>query len=50
MFDLNVPKLEKLIGERFTGKDPSVLNNALAAFHAGYAIRRATCWRPSSFR
>ncbi len=37
MFDLNVPKLEKLLGERFTGKDPSVLANALAAFHAGYA-------------
>ena len=37
MFDLNVPKLEKLVGERFTGKDPSILNNALAAFHAGYA-------------
>ncbi len=37
MFDLNVPKLEKLIGERFTGKDPSILNNALAAFNAGYA-------------
>ena len=37
MFDLNIPKLEKLIGERFTGKDPSILNNALAAFHAGYA-------------
>jgi 2-oxoglutarate ferredoxin oxidoreductase subunit alpha len=37
MFDLNVTKLEKLIGERFTGKDVSVLNNALAAFHAGYA-------------
>ena len=37
IFDLNVPKLEKLVGERFTGKDPSVLNNALAAFHAGYA-------------
>ena len=36
-FDLNVPKLEKLIGERFTGKDPSILNNALAAFHAGYS-------------
>src|SRR5690348_10336948 len=36
MFDLNVPKLEKLIGERFTGKDPSILNNALAAFQAGY--------------
>jgi 2-oxoglutarate ferredoxin oxidoreductase subunit alpha len=37
LFDLNLPKLEKLIGERFTGKDPSILNNALAAFHAGYA-------------
>src|SRR5215472_16915679 len=37
MFDLNLPKLEALIGERFGGKDPSVLNNALAAFHAGYA-------------
>ncbi len=37
MFDLDVPKLEKLVGERFTGKDPSVLNNALAAFHAGYS-------------
>jgi 2-oxoglutarate/2-oxoacid ferredoxin oxidoreductase subunit alpha len=36
MFDLNVPRLEKLISERFSGKDPSVLNNALAAFHAGY--------------
>ncbi|MST00269.1 MAG: 2-oxoacid:acceptor oxidoreductase subunit alpha [Pedosphaera sp.] len=36
MFDLNLPKLEKLIGERFTGKDPSILNNALTAFHAGY--------------
>src|SRR5438552_10399604 len=37
MFDLNVPKLEKLINERFGGKDTSVLNNALAAFHAGYS-------------
>src|SRR3954466_5148666 len=37
MFDLNVPKLEKLIGERFGGKDVSILNNALAAFHAGYS-------------
>src|SRR5262249_19378069 len=37
MFDLNVPKLEKLIGERFTGKDTSILANALNAFHAGYA-------------
>src|SRR6059036_1067252 len=37
MFDLNLPKLEKLIGERFGGKDESVLNNALTAFHAGYS-------------
>src|SRR5215471_11744868 len=37
MFALNVPKLEKLIGERFSGKDVSILNNALAAFHAGYS-------------
>src|SRR5258705_2174162 len=36
MFDLDVPKLEKLIGERFGGKDVSILNHALAAFHAGY--------------
>ncbi len=37
MFDLNLPKLEKLIRERFTGKDESIVNNALAAFHAGYS-------------
>ena len=36
IFDLDVAKLETLIRERFGGKDPSVLNNALAAFHAGY--------------
>src|SRR5713101_4586619 len=36
MFDLNVPKLEKLISERFGGKDGSVLKKALTAFHAGY--------------
>lgn len=36
MFDLNVPKLERLINERFGGKDESVAKNALLAFHAGY--------------
>jgi len=36
MFDLNVPKLEKLVEERFTGKDPSIAKTALMAFHAGY--------------
>src|SRR6266480_4480727 len=37
MYELDVPKLEKLIGERFGGKDVSILNNAMAAFHAGYS-------------
>src|SRR5256885_170091 len=37
LFDLNVPKLEQLITERFSGKDESILNNALTAFHAGYS-------------
>jgi 2-oxoglutarate ferredoxin oxidoreductase subunit alpha len=37
MFDLNVPKVEKLIHERFGGKDVSIVKNALAAFHAGYS-------------
>jgi 2-oxoglutarate ferredoxin oxidoreductase subunit alpha len=36
MFDLNTPKLVQLIRERFGGKDPAVLNNALTAFQAGY--------------
>ena len=36
IFDLDVAKLEALISERFGGKDASVLNNALAAFQAGY--------------
>jgi 2-oxoglutarate/2-oxoacid ferredoxin oxidoreductase subunit alpha len=37
IFDLNVTKLKQLISERFGGKDQSVLNNALAAFEAGYS-------------
>lgn len=37
MFDLNLPKLEKLINERFGGKDESIVKNALLAFHAGYS-------------
>jgi 2-oxoglutarate ferredoxin oxidoreductase subunit alpha len=37
MFDLDVPKLEKLITERFSGKDESIVKNALVAFHAGYS-------------
>src|SRR5580692_1098859 len=36
MFDLNVPKLERLISERFLGKDESVAKTALGAFQTGY--------------
>jgi 2-oxoglutarate ferredoxin oxidoreductase subunit alpha len=36
IFDLNVAKLEKLITERFTGKDESIVKNALMAFQTGY--------------
>ncbi len=39
MFHLNVPKLEKLIQERFAGKDTSIAENAIAAFHAGYSFQ-----------
>src|SRR2546421_1458777 len=38
MFDLNVAKLEKLIRERFGGKDESIVNNALTSFHAGQSL------------
>ncbi|MBN8249703.1 MAG: 2-oxoacid:acceptor oxidoreductase subunit alpha [Verrucomicrobia bacterium] len=37
IFDLNVPKLNKLIEERFGGKDPTVVQNALTCFQAGYS-------------
>jgi 2-oxoglutarate ferredoxin oxidoreductase subunit alpha len=36
IFDLNVTKLTKLIEERFGGKDPAVVANALTCFNAGY--------------
>lgn len=39
MFHLNVQKLEELITERFAGKDPSVAQNAVTAFHAGYSFQ-----------
>jgi 2-oxoglutarate ferredoxin oxidoreductase subunit alpha len=37
IYDLNLPKLTKLIEERFTGKDTSVVANALTCFNAGYS-------------
>jgi len=42
MYDLNVPRLEELIRERFAGKDSSVVTNALTAFQAGYGYFSGT--------
>jgi 2-oxoglutarate ferredoxin oxidoreductase subunit alpha len=36
IFDLNVEKLERLIRERFTGKDPTVAETAVTCFLGGY--------------
>ncbi|HUZ06235.1 MAG TPA: 2-oxoacid:acceptor oxidoreductase subunit alpha, partial [Candidatus Paceibacterota bacterium] len=36
IFDLNVEKLTKLIEERFGGKDPTIVQNAMTCFNAGY--------------
>ncbi len=36
IFDLNVEKLTKLVTERFTGKDPTIVQNALACFNSAY--------------
>lgn len=36
IFSLDTEKLERLITERFRGKDESIVKNALMAFHAGY--------------
>ena len=36
MFDLNTEKLERLIRERFAGKDASVADNAVTCFRGGY--------------
>jgi 2-oxoglutarate ferredoxin oxidoreductase subunit alpha len=36
IFDLNVTKLTKLIEERFGGKDPTIVQNAMTCFNAGY--------------
>src|SRR5450755_4971257 len=37
IFSLDVEKMKKLIGEKFAGKDASIVNTALMAFQAGYA-------------
>src|ERR1700730_2658574 len=37
IFQLDVEKLKRIITEKFSGKDQSVVNTALMAFQAGYA-------------
>jgi 2-oxoglutarate ferredoxin oxidoreductase subunit alpha len=37
IFDLDVEKLKGLLQEKFGGKNESILNTAMMAFHAGYA-------------
>ena len=42
MFDLDAPKLEGLIADRFKGKLSSITTTALTAFHAGYGYPLTT--------
>ena len=50
MFDLNVSKLERLIHERFGGKDESIVKTALAAFHSGYGYSTGNLIETFRFR
>src|ERR1051325_5865693 len=49
MFDLNVTKLTKLVEERFTGKDPTIVQNALACFNSGYGHQVQGLWQTFQF-
>src|ERR1043166_4549286 len=49
IYDLNIPKLTKLIEERFTGKDTSVVANALTCFNAGYSHSLANILKTYQF-
>ncbi len=37
VFNLNLPKVERLLNEKFKTKDDSILNTVMSAFHTGYA-------------
>lgn len=50
MFDLDVPKLTKLIEERFGGKDPTIVQNALACFNSGYGHQVQGLWETFKFQ
>mgnify|MGYP002631277132 FL=1 len=42
MFNLDVPKLHRLLNERFAGKDPKIAETAITAFNGGYSHTLAT--------
>src|ERR1700723_746149 len=50
MFNLNVPKLTKLIEERFGGKDPTIVQNPLACFNSGYGHQVQGLWETFQFQ
>ena len=50
MFGLNVPKLHKLLAERFTGKDPKIVETALNAFNAGHNYELITATELFQFK
>ncbi len=50
MFNLDVPKLHRLLTERFAGKDPKVAETAIAAFNGGYSHTLATATELFKFK
>jgi len=50
MFNLDVPKLHRLLQERFAGKDPKVAETAVTAFNAGYSHTLASATELFKFK
>lgn len=50
IYDLDVPKLKKLIDERFGGKDSAILQNAITCFESGYNHQLQDLLKPYQFQ
>jgi 2-oxoglutarate ferredoxin oxidoreductase subunit alpha len=50
IYDLDVEKLTKLLGERFGGKDVTILQNAVTCFNAGHAHQLQDLLKTYQFR
>jgi len=50
IYDLDVEKLTKLLGERFGGKDATILQNAVTCFNAGHAHQLQDLLKTYQFR